>query len=173
MDNRSNQGHLRLSQLRFAVSFLGERDNAAWWDTGFLGRTGLRYAEFNFPRSTVAAAGVSASEAARRIHDDRIGRGGVFHLFRLPPAIEESVHFAMLHGDPEPIKCMIADRQTALEALKQMGGAGGVKGVEGPVQVGAVADILTKEAVSALAGHYLNGFLNEKRVFPYFLEGDA
>jgi hypothetical protein len=162
----------QLAALRFVVAYLGERHLAAWWDTAFLSHTGLRYAEINFPRSAMAAAGVSASEAARRLHDARIGKGRVFHLFRLPPAIEEAVHFSMLHGEPKPIKTMIADRQSALGSLKAIAGGKKIKEAEGPLQVGSVADILTEDATTALAGYYLNGFLNEKKVFPYFLQGD-
>lgn len=162
-----------LTRMRCTVAYLGEREHAAWWDTGFLIPTGLRYAEINFPRSSLTAAGVSASEAARRLHDDRIGRGGVFHLFRLPPAIEEAVHHTMLHGDQKPIKRMIADRQAALDALMEIAGGKKVKEAEGPVQVGTVADLLTAEAASAMAGYYLNGFLKRRKVFPYFLEGNA
>lgn len=159
--------------LRYCVAFLGECDYSAWWDSGFLSPTGLRYAEINFPRSALSAAGVSASEAARRLHDDRIGRGGVFHLFRLPPAIEEAVHHTMLRGDPMPIKGMIADRQSALDALKEIAGGKKMNEVEGPVQVGNVSDLLTAEAASAMAGYYWNGFLHQRKVFPYFLEGVA
>ena len=161
-----------LVELRLLAGYLGEREQLGWWDTSFLNPTGLRYAEINFPRSAVSAAGVSASEAARRGHDDRIGRGGVFHLFRLPPSIEEAVHHAMLHGDHTAFKELIADRETALNALEEMAGGRG-DSANGPIQVGTVRDIQTPKAVADMARHYLNAFLEGKRVFPYFLEGDA
>ncbi len=161
----------RLAELRFLVGHSGERDVSGWWDTAFLTPTGLRYAEINFPRSAVSAAGVSASEAARRVHDDHIGRGGVFHLFRLPPSIEEAVHQEMLRGDHAAFKELIADRDTVLNALEQMAGRRG-ESANGPVQIGEIRDILTTEGISDMARHYLDAFIHGKRVFPYFLGED-
>ena len=156
-------------QLRFIVGFLGEKEQCGWWDTAFLGSTGLRFSEINFPRSAVAAAGTSVVEAARRLHDSRIGKGGVFHLFRLPPAIEESVHRGLMQVDAEQVKQTITSRDTALAALREFAGET-VDAPEGPVQVGSVKGILTAKAVEEVAKHYLDAFENDKMTFPYFMD---
>ena len=155
--------------LRYLVGFLGEKDQFGWWDTSFLGPTGLTYCEINFPRSALAAAGASATEAARRLHDSRIGKGGIFHLFRLPPALEESVHRKMMQTDPDPVREMIGCKQTAQDALEEIA-VEKLDAPEGPVQVGTVKTILYARSVEELAKHYFDAFLKGKVTFPYFMD---
>jgi hypothetical protein len=169
ISNRKDPKYRCLSDLRFLVGYLGERDQTAWWDTAFLSPTGLRYSIVNFPRSFVAAAGVSVTEAARRLHDSRIGKGGVFHLFRLPPVIEETVHYEMLHSDPDQVKSIIQNRETALEELGRVA-VERLKASEGPVQVGTVKTILYSQSLEELAKHYLDAFLHNRKTFPYFMD---
>lgn len=155
--------------LRFLVGFLGEKGQGGWWDTGFLSSTGLRYSQVNFPRSALAAAGTSVTEAAKRLHDSRIGKGGVFHLFRLPPAIEEAVHREMMQMDVEAVKAQIANRDSALHGLRELASET-INAPEGPVQVGSVKTILRAGSVEEIAKHYLDAFLNAKMTFPYFMD---
>lgn len=159
----------QLATLRMLVGYLGEKSQSGWWDTAFLSSTGLRYSEINFPRSSVAAASVSVTEAARKLHDSRIGKGGVFHLFRLPPVIEESVHYEMLHADPGRAKALIQSREAALEALGRMA-VERLTAPEGPVQVGTVKTILYPRSLEELAKHYLDAFLHDRKTFPYFMD---
>jgi hypothetical protein len=77
--------------LRILVGFLGEKDQFNWWDCSFLNATGRKFVAIDYPRSSLAAAANAATEAARRVHDARIGKGGVFHLFRLPHAMEQKL----------------------------------------------------------------------------------
>jgi hypothetical protein len=79
-----NEQPLQIIKLRLLVGFLGEKRQFNWWDSGFLAPTGLRFLQTIFPRTAVEAALRSTSQAARALHDSRIGRVGVFHLFRLP-----------------------------------------------------------------------------------------
>src|SRR5271166_2381792 len=108
---------LSLLKLRLLVGFLGEKRQANWWDCGFLDATGRRFLETTFPRTTFCAAIRSNTEAARVIHDGRIGPIGVFHLFRLPVdheyALEE--HIADLVSEDALI--WISSRDAALEEL--------------------------------------------------------
>jgi hypothetical protein len=159
----------RLVELRLLVGYLGERAQSAWWDTAFLSPTGLRYSAINFPRSAVAAAVVSVTEAARRLHDSRIGKGGVFHLFRLPPVIEEAVHYEILHGDPDPLQALIQTRDAALDALGRVA-VERLTAPEGPVQIGTVKTLLYPRSLEELAKHYLDAFLHNRKTFPYFMD---
>ena len=41
--------------------------------------------ELVYPKTAASSSVVSAAEAACRVHEERIGKGRVSHLFRLPP----------------------------------------------------------------------------------------
>src|SRR5262245_51587114 len=89
--NEPSVSQTRIEQLavvRALVAFLGEKDQFGWWDCSFLGSTGRKYLAITFPRSYIAAGVMAACEAARRVHDARIGKGRVYHLFRLRHATE-------------------------------------------------------------------------------------
>ena len=70
-------------QLRILVLSLGEAHHAGWWKSQFLSPTGISFLERIYPRSKFAAAVRSATRAALTIHDTNIGKGEVFHLFRI------------------------------------------------------------------------------------------
>jgi hypothetical protein len=151
------------------VGFLGENTRFRWWDTNFLSKTGLQYLAIPFPRTAFAAGCASVAEAAKRLHDERIGKGGVFHLFRLPSAIEEKLH-RYLHGmQPIEILSELEGKEKALAKLKEYAEAD-VQTREGPVQVGKADKIMTEYIVSELATHYFDAFSNGVKTFPYFTE---
>jgi len=154
--------------LRIAVAHLGERILAGWWDTAFLDALGFRYLELVYPKTAASAAVVSATEAACRAHDERIGKGRVAHLFRVPRENE-----ARLRGDLS--KLAIADLQTictgesALELLDSVSaGAKAVRGT-GPVQIGSLKDLNTPAGMARMAATYAAGFRSNTKVFPYFV----
>jgi len=80
--------HIFGIRLRTLVLALGESSNPAWWKTEFMNETGLRFLERLYPRTPVRAAVHAAGRAACEIHDRAVGRVGVYHLFRLPEALE-------------------------------------------------------------------------------------
>ena len=79
----------QLALLRLVVGYLGQHKQSGWWDCDFLDGTGLRFLETVFPRTFRAAALRSTTEAACFVHDKALGRVGNYHLFRLPPALED------------------------------------------------------------------------------------
>lgn len=158
-----------LTTLRALVGFLGESQQNGWWDTNFLSKTGLQFLDISFPRTAVAAGCVSVSEAAKKLHDERIGKGGVFHLFRLPSAFEERVHRHLLSVQPGEILTTIESKETALSKLEELAESGcGTS--EGPIHIGNADEILTGHAVSEMAMHYLYAFSKGVMTFPYFTE---
>ncbi len=158
-------------ELRCLVSFLGEKDAHGWWNTSFLGATGQRYLAFNFPRSSVSAGVNAVTQAACQLHDERIGRGRVFHLFRLPAGMEEEIHSSLLRSEvAERLIESIPDVAAATRNLEELA-SGRADTSQGPVAIGTQADILKKSTLAKLAACYLNAFRNGTRVFPYF-EGD-
>lgn len=159
-------------KLRALAGFLGEKAQFNWWDTNFLSPAGLQFLAVNFPRSAVAAGCNSVCEAARRLHDDRIGKGGVYHLFRLPAAIEESLHKTLIAMNPETIRAVLKDRETALAELEFMAGRT-AKTSGGPVQAGKMEDLDSGSAVANLAGYYAGAFTSGAQCFPYLTDNQA
>jgi len=163
----------QLALLRLAVGYLGQRKQSGWWDCDFLDATGLRFLETTFPRTARAAALRSTTEAACIVHDRALGRVGNFHLFRLPPTLEDRLEHACEKMDwPESNK-HIESRAAAMDILGRFADAV-VKAPAGPVQVGVERKILTATAVRELAAHYHSAFQDGIRCFPYFApEQDA
>ena len=153
--------------LRTLVGYLGEKSQCNWWDTNFLSSAGLKYLEINFPRSSFVAAITSVSEAARLLHDSRIGKGGVYHLFRLPFALEESLHHQLMGMESATFTPAIKDKDKALLQLQALAGST-IDASEGPVHIGTEKQIQQKNSIEELAKYYLYGFLNGIQVLPYF-----
>ena len=154
-------------KLRVLVGYLGEKEQFGWWDTSFLSPTGRQFLAINFPRAPLNAGSTAVSEAARRVHDARIGRIGAFHLFRLPPSIEESLHEQHYVWDPEFETDWLVSDETAMNRLKEYF-SDPVESSEGPVQVGKVARILTNSAIAECARHYFGAFDKGTQSYPYF-----
>jgi hypothetical protein len=167
-DRVGNQNRVeQLALLRALVSFLGEKDQFGWWDCSFLGATGQKFLAITQPRSYVAAAVLAASEAARRVHDARIGKGGVFHLFRLPQVIEQKLHRQILTGEPKAFAASLDNREKALHALKSLA-KDSASTPEGPVKLGDARSLSSASIVGKLAGIYLGAFKASKQTMPYF-----
>ena len=132
-----------------------------------LDTTGLRFLENVFPRTFRAAALRSTSEAACKVHDQALGRVGTYHLFRLPPALEDHLEHDLTKMDWIEASKSIETREAAMAALKQLSDAI-VKAPAGPVQVGGERKILSDTAVHELAAHYHSAFQDGIRCFPYF-----
>lgn len=165
----NNENYRQFASLRLLVGFLGENGNLGWWDTQFLSPTGLRFLAINFPRTAFAAGYHGVVSAARRLHDDRIGKdAGVFHLFRLPASMEEDVHRTVMEADPKTdFLPLLASRDAALEYLTQW--AGDFRGSSvGPVQLGTWKHLASAPDLERIAAFYANAFRDERQCFPYF-----
>ena len=153
--------------LRTIVGYLGERKQAGWRDCDFLNPTGLRFLGTVFPRTAHMAAVRSTTEAACLVHDKALGRVGNYHLFRLPPALEEQFETRLSEIEWSELAARIDSRDTAMVALKKLADAV-VKAPSGPVQVGVERRILTATAIHEMAAHYHSAFQDGIRCFPYF-----
>lgn len=159
-----------LLELRTLVGFLGENHQSKWWDTGCLNSTGQEFLQIAFPRSALSAGVNSVSEAARKVHDARIGATGVYHLFRLPIEVEERLHRTLLESDPagqSELRKLISDRDTALARLRELAQEL-ITAPEGPVQVGTEKTLFWKTSIEELAKHYYDAFAHGRQVLPYF-----
>jgi hypothetical protein len=156
-----------LLKIRLLVGFLGEKRQSNWWDTSFLDPTGTRYVQTTFPRTYLSAGLRSTTEAARILHDLRIGRVGVFHLFRLPVDIEDQVESSINAGAPFVARQTELTKEGALQELREIFQTP-LTAPEGPVQIGIPTRILTNDSVSELAAHYHSAFSQGLQCFPYF-----
>lgn len=149
------------ARLRQLVGFLGSRPRFAWWDCNFMSDTGLRFLANPFPRSAAAAALNATVEAARRLHDQELGKKNCYHLFRLPGGIEDLICNAQA-GD-----IAVWTKETALDALMEIADAR-IEAPQGPVQIGIEKQILTATSAQELAAHYHSAYAQGIRCFPYF-----
>jgi hypothetical protein len=158
---------LQILNLRILVLALSELHHAAWFKSQFLSHTGLSFLERIYPRSTFAAAVRSAGRAARAVHDANVGKGDVFHLFRLSREMEHQID-AVLTEQSQALQTryypLLMDRQQLLEALEALAGDASAESSVGPTRLPAKPG----EWVPAMAATYLQAFRDGAQVFPYF-----
>ena len=163
----------RLLALRLVVGFLGEREQAGWWPSDFLGRNSVAFLAPVFGSKSQLARYHGAIEAACIVHDDHIGLGRVNHLFRLPEPLEHSMYELMQQDESLPqIAPHLASRENACEWLSIIGSKE-VAIRSGPVRISAS---LTNRAdfsdIPLLASHYHVAFNSDQQCFPYFVENN-
>ncbi|NQV48955.1 MAG: BrxE family protein [Candidatus Marinimicrobia bacterium] len=86
-------------ETRFLVGFLGEKEQANWWGSSFLSKSSSAFLTPVFPKTTPTAQYHGICQAAKRVHDEHIGLGRNYHLYRLPDSIERSLANAMNDQD--------------------------------------------------------------------------
>lgn len=158
---RSSALLAKLNRLRWLVSIVGSKRNAAWWDCSLMDETGIKFLANPFPRSASSAAFHATTEAAQRIHDTALGRIGCYHLFRLPLTIEDR-----LMEIPE-FDVNLPSKEEAMAKIAEMADAS-IDAPEGPVQIGIEKRILTDTSLRELAAHYHSAFSKGIRCYPYF-----
>jgi hypothetical protein len=160
--------------LRTIVAALGERTTPPRWRTQFLTDFGLRALVRVFPRTPVHAALDSVFVAARLEHDQRIGLGKRYHLFRLPESLERTVSDVI--SEPAfsaQAAAMVADTQnTLMDKLASIASKHTLPAVDGPISLGSIAKLTEPTVLASLAAHYWNSFESARRVFPYFAESE-
>jgi hypothetical protein len=167
VSNRSDLGETL--KLRLLIGFLGEREQAAWWQSGFLSPTSDAFLSPLFSRTMPLACYNGVSEAARRMHDERIGVGRVFHLFRLPEALEQLLFEEMrVSSVSAELSAALASQVAALAALRAFFDESPAV-QEGPVQVGDISNLTRKRWLSSVAGMYSAAFHENVKCFPYFV----
>ena len=156
-------------QLRVAVAFLGEKHATGWWESEFLCETRIRYLAFAFPRTPILSAVQGATEAARRVHDERIGKRGAIHLFRLPYEAELMVFERLRENEKQAVARVVAvpeGRDDALARLHDLAPAP-ENGQEGAIFIGTENPIFDMTVIRRMAALYLGAFESDKRVFPF------
>ena len=156
-----------LARLRLLVGFLGEKNQYGWWPTSFFGALGEQFMAPVFTSSILLAQFHGATEAARKLHDQHIGVGRVFHLFRLPEEIEQDLH-RLIQNEPQFISPDLFNKKEAAEAELKKIAEKDRSLSEGPVALGKASTLLKKESISTMAQIYAGAFQQGKRSYPYF-----
>ncbi|TGQ70835.1 BrxE family protein [Mesorhizobium sp. M00.F.Ca.ET.186.01.1.1] len=152
--------------LRLAVGALGERDNAGWWQSGFMSTTSSAFLMPVFGSKSWQTRYEGVVESARRVHDERIGVGRAFHPFRLPENMEQRLFDRVQTMRQELVdETISADKARAtLERLAEHA----VTARSGPALVGAAAMLDEPGWIAELASLYLAAFSAGVQCFPYF-----
>lgn len=156
-----------ISELRLLVGYLGEKDQFNWWGSGFLAPTSEAFLAPTFPRTTWLAKYHGVSEAACLVHDNRIGVGKNFHLYRLPDSLERSsasvvnevVASAGLHDKLRSV-------DAALNRLRELASPES-ETKEGPVSLGESSEDNFEMPLPRAARIYLDAFQAGVSVFPF------
>jgi hypothetical protein len=159
----------KLLELRTIVLALGESTNFGWWKSQFLSPTGLSFLERMYPHTHFAEAVRSAQLGAQEVHDANIGKGQVFHLFRLSPTTEWELEHALAEQGTtleNKYRKTLGDKEQLAKALASFS-----QGFPTPEAVGPfLLDCPLEQMIPALAAAYLKAFQQGKQVFPYFEE---
>ena len=163
------KSHLNsLALLRLLVGFLGEKSQYGWWPTSFFGAVGEQFMAPVFPRSILLAQYHGATETARKLHDQHIGVGRVFHLFRLPEEVEQDLH-RLIQNEPSFITPDLFHKKEIAEAelMRIAEKAGSFS--EGPIALGKASTLLKNESIISMAQIYAAAFQQGKQSYPYFI----
>jgi hypothetical protein len=162
-----------LATLRIVVGYLGEREQFGWWPSAFFASGSAAFLAPLFARTKLLAQCTGVSQAAALVHDERIGTGQVYHLFRLPEEMEQGIHQALQNPAlGARITALIESKGVALAHLNQTANAQHDAGI-GPTLIGRASDLRIPEVLGVIASHYHSGFATGAPTFPYFSGGST
>ncbi|MBW4653772.1 MAG: BrxE family protein [Kaiparowitsia implicata GSE-PSE-MK54-09C] len=154
------------SQLRLLVGYLGEKNQKNWWSTAFFDATSKLFLEPIVPRTVRLAQYKGVHEAARRLHDEHVAVGGIYHLFRLPEEVEQDLQQRIIAAPEEWFAPLISPEQ-AMATLETLAEA--PTPIEsGPQSLGQYSELYCPAGTTVLARHYLSAFRQNIRSYPYF-----
>ena len=157
----------QLALLRIAVGLLGEQVQPRWWTSTFCGANGKAFLAPVFPRTQVLAQLHGVSAAAALVHDDRIGIGNAFHLFRLPEDLEQELHGVASGEAVGEISDVMRSADSATQFVRNSA-ASVCKDAVGPVKVGQMSSLREASSWRDVAAFYLSAFEGHKETFPFF-----
>jgi len=143
-----------LKILRFAIGTLGEQATPRWWTSSFCGNNGKAFLAPVFPRTYIHAQYQGVVSAAALVHDDRIGVGNVFHLFRLPEDIEQALQTIAKDELNVALSDVMKDADSATKFLRGYASSA-QKTSQGPVKVGQLSALRDTSVWKDVATFYL------------------
>jgi hypothetical protein len=160
-----------LATLRAVVGYLGEREQHAWWQSSFFSPASQAFLAPVFGRTQILAQLNGVTRAAAIVHDERIGIGQVYHLFRLPEDVEQGIH-RVLHSLElcEQIAALVSSKESAMAYLRQEAADSTAEESVGPIHIGDVHDLRAPSFWLNVIANYDHGFDHGTEVYPYFAE---
>ena len=159
----------KIIKLRILVGFLGEKKQFNWWDTQFLGKVSLKHLDIIFPRTAFSAALNSVTEAAKQIHDERIGKGNLIHLFRLPTFYEQQISIKLKQLNYDELIVLIDNKDESLNQLIETIDKK-ISFFDGPVNIGSSLFFISPDGLIKLTSYYFQAFTNNSKCFPYGMD---
>ena len=158
---------VQLAALRAAVGYLGEKAQNGWWSSSFFAPGSSAFLSPVFRRTQIVAQCVGVVAAASRVHDERIGVGHVYHLFRLPEDIEQAVHRALHQPDTGKLVAQcVTGPEAAMSFLRQVGSEQ-PDDVVGPTRIADIDGVRDPQTWELAAVTYAGGFEQGREVYPY------
>lgn len=155
----------QLIRLRTVIGYLGEKEQYNWWPSSFFSEPSTAFLAPVFSRTQALARLSGVSRAAGRVHDEYIGVGAVYHLFRLPERLEQRI---VVHMQQEPAQTEAPTaREEALAWLRKYALETPIATI-GPVRVGDIQQLQDEESWKTVAALYLYAFEMGARIYPYF-----
>lgn len=159
---------LSYAKLRLAVGCLGESIDPPWWQAGLFSSESDAFLTPVFPRTQWLARMTATSEAAARLHDEHIGVGRVFHLFRLPEALEQQIAEVAKGSELiEQLASVVGGDGEARALIDQLATGGNTVEGAGPLRLGSPDDLAADGTLAAIAAAYRRAFNQEIKVYPY------
>ena len=158
-----------IAELRILIGYLGEKGQANWWGSEFFGATAAAFLAPIFNRSLFLAQYQGATAAAAKVHDEVIGVGRIYHLFRLPIGLEQASADAL--NDTAFVQALqgrLASRELAMVRLAEVAEKP-ESASPGPVSLGQMSQDLQAELQRA-AGFYCVALTSGIQTFPYVRE---
>lgn len=167
----NNQSMLSFLKLRIIVGVLGERYHHRWWTTSFSDETSEMFLIPVFTKTHLLAQYHGIKEAACRIHDEYIGTGRVYHLFRFPEELEyELQNFSLTQFNLlAELFNSVKEPEFSLAELRRLAGEKKIS-ASGPISLGKTNALSKSNAVENLAQYYLGAFSENNKAYPYFAE---
>lgn len=158
-----------ITEVRVLVGFLGEKGQANWWGSEFLGASAATFLAPIFTRSLFLAQYHGSTAAAAKVHDEAIGVGRIYHLFRLPIGLEQASADVLNNEEfVQALQTRLATREFALKRLAELSKEPGPPS-PGPISLGYMNQDLSSE-LNRAAGLYFAAFNSGIKTFPYIRE---
>lgn len=158
-----------IAELRVLMGYLGEKGQANWWGSEFFSTTAAAFLAPIFNRSLFLAQYQGSTAAAAKVHDEAIGVGRIYHLFRLPIGLEQASADALNDAAfAQTVQNRLANRELALARLAELAGKA-ESASPGPVSVGQMSQDLKAE-LQRTAGFYYSALTTGIQTLPYIRE---
>lgn len=156
-----------ICNLRLIIGYLGEKDQKSWWNSTFFSKSSKAFLSPTYPKSFLLAQYNGVCKAACLVHDEHIGIGAHYHLYRLPDSIEKSLPNLLKDADfSNSINQILSTKENAIQFLENLYQFK-VKKSEGPTSVGDYSDEKLGDLLNTIGSHYLHAMKTDYKSFPY------